>query len=341
MKIDIIIPAYKAQKTLWKTLLSITMQSYKDECLITVVNDDNIKNDDYNNIIDKFKTVLNVRLINTPYNLGAAQAREFGIKHTWLPYMMFLDSDDILSNQLSIFNLLTILEKNSNLDFVRGKCRVIRNNDIVCFTNENWGSTHGCLFKRSSWINSEIEWPIYRCNEDGVVLNLCIEKNMNYTFLNEFTVDIDNNGENHITKSINYDSDIGAIDSIRQNYWLYSKSPSIKTLNMFFGAVYDLNRNILKDNYYYEQYMYFSKLYIQKVANNLEKFYDADNLKYFEFFTYDKEYSPNKIKDLIDKILQSNISQEDLLNKIPELNKQSNIKWGGVPFDFYTKEKYK
>lgn len=110
---------------------------------------------------------------------------------------------------------------------------------------------------------------------------------------------------------------------------------------MFFGSIYDLNRNIIKDNYYYEQYMYFSKLYIQKVANNLEEFYDADNLKYFEFFTYDKEYSPNKIKDLIDKILQSNISQEDLLNKIPELNKQSNIKWGGVPFDFYTKEKYK
>ena len=104
MKIDIIIPAYKAQKTLWKTLLSITMQSYKDECLITVVNDDNIKNDDYNNIIDKFKTVLNVRLINTPCNLGAAQAREFGIKHTWLPYMIFLDSDDVLANQLSIFN---------------------------------------------------------------------------------------------------------------------------------------------------------------------------------------------------------------------------------------------
>ena len=41
---------------------------------------------------------------------------------------------------------------------------------------------------------------------------------MNYTFLNELTVDIDNNGDNHITKSINYDSDIGAIDSIRQNY---------------------------------------------------------------------------------------------------------------------------
>ena len=64
--IDIIIPAYNAQKTIKKTLASIAMQSIKDIIKVTIVNDCSKK--DYSEIIEMFKSIINITEITIIYS---------------------------------------------------------------------------------------------------------------------------------------------------------------------------------------------------------------------------------------------------------------------------------
>lgn len=65
--IDVIIPAYNSHNTIIKTLSSISMQLNKDELVVTIVNDGG-KN--YNDIVDIFKPILNIKEIGYEVNRG-------------------------------------------------------------------------------------------------------------------------------------------------------------------------------------------------------------------------------------------------------------------------------
>jgi glycosyltransferase involved in cell wall biosynthesis len=107
--IDIIIPAWKAQKTLPRLLSSIASQTIIDLCKITVVNDcDGIGYDD---IVTVFKPLMDISVIDLTKNCGPGVARQTGIDKTSLPYIVFADSDDSF---MSSFSLQTMYEKICN-----------------------------------------------------------------------------------------------------------------------------------------------------------------------------------------------------------------------------------
>lgn len=98
-KISVIIPLYKGHDTLGSTLYSVAMQSIINETEIVVVNDaDNVN---YADILAKFDG-LNIVYVQREENGGCAAARNTGIKEASNSTICFLDSDDQLTNSLSL-----------------------------------------------------------------------------------------------------------------------------------------------------------------------------------------------------------------------------------------------
>ena len=96
-KLNIIIPAYKATKTINRALASIYMQTIKDELRVTIVSDsDGI---DYSD--NMFKDDLNITYLSTDKNMGAGGARQLGLDNSEDMYIMFMDADDALSSAFS------------------------------------------------------------------------------------------------------------------------------------------------------------------------------------------------------------------------------------------------
>ena len=98
-KLSVVIPLFRGDKTLAQTLHSIAMQSIIDETEIVIVNDcDGI---DYSDILIKFDD-LNIKYITNSKNRGCAGARNTGVREASNPIICFADSDDQLTNSLSL-----------------------------------------------------------------------------------------------------------------------------------------------------------------------------------------------------------------------------------------------
>lgn len=94
MKYSIILPIYKVEKYLPECIESVLSQSYKDFEIILV---DDGSPDNCPKMCDKYAEKYdNVKVIHQP-NAGLACARNTGLKHASGEYIIFIDSDDYLS----------------------------------------------------------------------------------------------------------------------------------------------------------------------------------------------------------------------------------------------------
>lgn len=103
MKIDVIIPAYKAQNTIIRTLSSIVMQDNRDDLEVTIVNDaDGIG---YQNFVDMFSPFIKIQELVMPENGGPGDARQYGIDHTTNELLTFIDADDTFASAFALKTL--------------------------------------------------------------------------------------------------------------------------------------------------------------------------------------------------------------------------------------------
>ena len=98
--IDIIIPAYKAQDSIERTIASIVIQSMKDNIKVTIVNDCDVN--DYKKIISRYSDLIDIREIRLDKNGGPGVARQYGIDNTDLPYFTCIDADDTFAGPFAI-----------------------------------------------------------------------------------------------------------------------------------------------------------------------------------------------------------------------------------------------
>jgi glycosyltransferase involved in cell wall biosynthesis len=103
-KVDIIIPAYKAQKTLLRTLSSIACQSILDDIEVTIVNDA-CPNGDYKELVDMFSPYMKIKEIKMEENGGPGLARQYGIDNTNNEFFTCIDADDTFLGALAIEEL--------------------------------------------------------------------------------------------------------------------------------------------------------------------------------------------------------------------------------------------
>ena len=108
--IDIIIPAYKAQKTILRTLSSIASQSILDELEVTIVNDC-CPNGDYNEFVRMFEPYMKIREIRLDKNNGPGVARQKGIDETHNEYFTCIDADDTFAGAIALETLKNAIEE--------------------------------------------------------------------------------------------------------------------------------------------------------------------------------------------------------------------------------------
>ena len=113
-KIDIIIPAYKAQNTILRTLSSIAEQEILEDLEVTIVNDaDGIG---YKEFVDMFSPYMKVKEIVMEKNGGPGEARQYGIENTTNPFITFIASCPIIAsitNNISSGLIISFISYNS------------------------------------------------------------------------------------------------------------------------------------------------------------------------------------------------------------------------------------
>ncbi|MDA0177895.1 glycosyltransferase family 2 protein [Mesoflavibacter profundi] len=91
--VSIITPMYNSEKFILKTIESVINQTYSNWELLLI---DDGSTDNTIQIVEDFKQkYTNIKLLQNPTNLGAAQSRNKGILEAKGDYIAFLDADDL------------------------------------------------------------------------------------------------------------------------------------------------------------------------------------------------------------------------------------------------------
>lgn len=184
-RIDIIIPAYKAQNTIDRTLASIATQSIVNDIQVTIVND---KDDiGYSKHIKRFKDLVDINEVVLIKNGGPGVARQIGTSKTNAPYITYIDADDTFHNPFAVEVMLAQLLHNDRCvasvgEFIEqtGKNKMdfaIHQKDTI------W--MFGKMYKRSFLEKYKIRFNTTRSNEDSgfnTIVNLCTNENETITY---------------------------------------------------------------------------------------------------------------------------------------------------------------
>ena len=120
MKISIVIPIYNARDYIEECLKSIISQSYKGdiECLLI----DDCGSDGTisiaQNFIDNYNGNIKFIILHHRNNKGAGAARNTGLKVASGDYILFIDSDDYITNTC-LEEMYNILKKHPNVDLIQ------------------------------------------------------------------------------------------------------------------------------------------------------------------------------------------------------------------------------
>lgn len=185
-KIDVIIPAYKAHKTLPRALASILSQSIIDEVEVIVAND--ADEHDYQDIIKTFEPYMSVREIKLEKNGGPGVARQFGINNSSSPYFTCMDADDTFATPFALQQLVKTLDDDPKRAMTSGQFFeehpplqfVPHQHDMI------W--MFGKIYRRSFIQKYGIRFNETRANEDNgfnTIIKLIANENEQIHFLEE------------------------------------------------------------------------------------------------------------------------------------------------------------
>lgn len=115
MKFSIIVPVYNVEKYIRKCLESLISQTFQDYEIL-VINDGSTDNSQ--NIIDEIAKKSNKVKSFIKENGGLSDARNFGIKKASGDYLLFIDSDDYVDENL-LYVLSSVIKENNKMDLIR------------------------------------------------------------------------------------------------------------------------------------------------------------------------------------------------------------------------------
>ena len=127
MKVSLIIPVYNVENFLYRCLKSVENQTYKDTEVI-IINDGST--DNFYKIIDEFVARNENFICYTIENSGPGGARNYGILKATGDYIVFLDSDDYISEDC-IEKLFNAAQKNDSDIVVCNNYDVTEEGEII------------------------------------------------------------------------------------------------------------------------------------------------------------------------------------------------------------------
>ncbi|SKB64121.1 Glycosyl transferase family 2 [Lachnospiraceae bacterium] len=173
--LSIIIPAYNAEKYLVQCLDSVLLSDYAD-IEVVVVNDGSTDNTQGLLSIAEEKD-KRIRVIHQE-NGGVSKARNNGLKNASGQYIMFLDADDMLTEDaldrildsirkedidFRAFAYETFYDdgtrKSEYYDFSEKSCSDTRTADRIMYASSRWNECWGKIYKRSIIDTHELKFP--------------------------------------------------------------------------------------------------------------------------------------------------------------------------------------
>lgn len=164
-KIDIIIPAYKAQETMLRTLSSIACQSILADLEVTIVNDC-CPNGDYAEFVKMFSPYMKIREIKMPENGGPGLARQYGIDHTENQYFTCIDADDTFAGALALEELRAGIQLGPEIQCCVGSFVELHENLQIVHHQNDMVWMFGKIYKREFIDKYKIRFNNTRANED-------------------------------------------------------------------------------------------------------------------------------------------------------------------------------
>lgn len=167
--IDVIIPAYNAHKLIDQTLASLAFQDCVDMLNVYVVNDCSKK--DYSDFIEYYSNFMNIKELCLDDNCGPGQARQYGIDNSFSEYILFVDSDDVLSDNFAIRRLYDAIVNTKSDIAVSGFLEEKESGFVFHDISYVW--MHGKLYRRDYLKKNTIRFNETRSNEDCGFNQLC------------------------------------------------------------------------------------------------------------------------------------------------------------------------
>lgn len=139
-KVSVIVPVYNGKKYINKCVNSILRQTFKDIEIILV---DDGSTDNTLNILKEYeKRFPNVKVIESS-NLGAGGARNIGLDASHGEYILFVDADDFLRE-----DMVEVLYKNA----ISNDADIAKCDNYTYFGNIRLGSYYSSTYKEDKRI---------------------------------------------------------------------------------------------------------------------------------------------------------------------------------------------
>lgn len=168
--VDVIIPAYNSHATIVKTLDSVAKQTNREVINVCIIDD--CSNVSYEKECERYKGILKIELLKLDKNSGPGAARQYGILHTNSKYIMFLDSDDIFTDDTAVEDMVKCIDKNG-FDAASG----MLTEDIYGETSTyyaGYDTLHAKIYRRSFLEEKKIHFPANYNSEDLAFNNFVI-----------------------------------------------------------------------------------------------------------------------------------------------------------------------
>ena len=193
--IDVIIPAYNvSDEILFRCLASIACQDIVNELEVTIV-DDASTEQNYNDVIKHFNSILKINLLRYEENGGPGVARQYGLDNTNNGYVTFIDADDTFNGSFALKALRNSIEINDPLfqmavgvfDEVHEEGLKPGDGPILLAHEGDLVWMFGKLYRRSFIDKYNIHFhPTSRANEDNgfnTMCRLCCNDNEQINFI--------------------------------------------------------------------------------------------------------------------------------------------------------------
>lgn len=201
MKFSIIIPVYNVEKYIRKCLESVQKQSY-DHFEVLIINDGT--KDQSQDIIDEFVKKDDRFCSFIKKNGGLSDARNYGIPYVTGDYILFIDSDDYIDQDL-LLHLSDEIHRYPNVDIVKYQCRLVDEQGTI-LSEEQETSLEYCntadhaeeifrvhyfepawlyAYRTDFWRTYQFSYPKGRIHEDLGLTPYLVLKSKTYIRMNE------------------------------------------------------------------------------------------------------------------------------------------------------------
>jgi len=233
-EISVIIPCYNSYNFIEETIQSVFTQTF-DNWEIIIVNDGSTDGTD--ELLKKYVSLEKVTIIDQT-NKGVSAARNHGFSISKGKYVVFLDSDDVLSKNF-LKSRYSFLEENKNIDFCCG--------DVYTFYN----NIHNVLTKEKGIYNN-INYKVltYRKNFTTVPSNFMFRKKALIKYNIRFNENLSSTADRFFLLELSLYLKGGYIENSPLFYRIHEKSMSSK-----------LTMKLIKDNELFYKYVDANPIY--------------------------------------------------------------------------------